>query len=367
MNIETIRDYCLSLPGTTEDCAFGPENILFRICNKIFACIDTERPYLVVLKCEPDKAVSLRDAYHGITPAWHWNKRHWNDVRLDADVENALILQLIDHSYAEVVRSLPQKTLYNFPDLPEGWTHRHLPQTDSLMNDLHETSPTAEKGRYELLTTDFQTAGRGQRGTSWESEAEKNLLLGFRFSPDGVKASQQFLISEVVALAACRALRKYAGTFIEIKWPNDIYFENKKIAGMLIDHTICGTEISTTFVGIGINVNQESFLGNAPNPISLRQILKKEVDRAAVLRNFLKFTTEGLKVLKEGNTEKITHDYQASLYRRKGMHIYKDAQGPFKAHLESVADDGTLLLRDEQGNLRSYAFKEVEFIIRLIN
>ncbi len=363
MNIETIRDHCLSLPGVTEDCAFGPENILFRICDKIFACIDTERPYLVVLKCEPDKAIELRDAYNGITPAWHWNKKYWNDVRFDADVEDDRILQLVNHSYEEVVRKLPKKTLYNFPDLPEGWTHRHLPQTDSLMNDLHEASSMQEKGRYELLTADFQTAGRGQRGTTWESEAGKNLLLGFRFSPTGVKASQQFLISEVVALAACRALRKYAGTDVTIKWPNDIYFRDKKIAGMLIDHTICGTEIASTFVGIGINVNQENFFGDAPNPISLRQILGKEVDRAAILRNFLKFTTEGLKVLGEGKSEEITHDYHAALYRLKGMHIFRDVQGVFKARLEKVADDGTLLLRDNQDKLRRYAFKEVAFVI----
>ncbi len=364
MNIETIRDYCLSLPGVTEDCAFGPENILFRICNKIFACIDTERPYLVVLKCHPDKAIELRDAYNGIAPAWHWNKRHWNDVRLDADVESKVIIQLIDHSYAEVVHTLPKKTLYNFPDLPKGWTHCHLPQTDSLMNDLHAASVSIEEGGYQLLTTDFQTAGRGQRGTSWESENGKNLLLGFRFSPTGVKASQQFLISEVVALAACRTLRKYAGAEVTIKWPNDIYFGNKKLAGMLIDHTICGADIASTFVGIGINVNQESFLSNAPNPISLRQILGKEVDRAAVLRNFLKFTTEGMNALKRGETESISRHYHAALYRSKGHHIFKDAEGAFKAKIQCVADNGTLMLRDEQDNLRCYTFKEIEFLIR---
>ena len=119
MNIEDIRLYCLSKPGVSEDCAFGPQTILFRLCGKIFACVDLNRPNLVVCKSEEDTAEKLRMHYRGINGAWHWNKRYWNEVDLDADVSDKMILELVDTSYRLVCSHLPKKTLFNFPDLPE--------------------------------------------------------------------------------------------------------------------------------------------------------------------------------------------------------------------------------------------------------
>lgn len=109
MDIETIRTYCLSKPLATEDTAFGPEGILFRVYNKIFAYLDLERPDLVVLKCDPDYAIELRDAYSGIQGAWHWNKKYWNEVRFETDVPDQLILSLIDHSLSEVLKKLSKR------------------------------------------------------------------------------------------------------------------------------------------------------------------------------------------------------------------------------------------------------------------
>lgn len=109
MDIEIIRNYCLSKPLATEDSAFGPEGVLFRVYNKIFAYLDLERPELVVLKCDPDYAIELRDRYAGIQGAWHWNKRYWNDVRFNLDVPDQLILELIDHSLSEVLKKLPKR------------------------------------------------------------------------------------------------------------------------------------------------------------------------------------------------------------------------------------------------------------------
>lgn len=110
MNIERIREYCLSKPLATEDSAFGPEGVLFRVYGKIFAYLDLERPDLVVCKCAPDYAIDLRDKYNGICGAWHWNKRYWNEIHFDADVPEELILHLIDHSLSEVLKKLPKRT-----------------------------------------------------------------------------------------------------------------------------------------------------------------------------------------------------------------------------------------------------------------
>ena len=110
MNIEIIREYCLSKPLATEDTAFGPDTILFRVYDKIFACIDLERPDLVVVKCDAEYALSLREQYSGIRPAWHWNKRYWNELCFDCDVDDALIFRLIDLSLVELLKKLLKKT-----------------------------------------------------------------------------------------------------------------------------------------------------------------------------------------------------------------------------------------------------------------
>lgn len=109
MNIEIVRNYCLSKPLATEDSAFGPDGILFRVYNKIFAYLDLQSPDLVVLKCAPDYAIELRDKYNGIRGAWHWNKKYWNEVYFETDVPDQLIFELIDHSLNEVLKKLPKR------------------------------------------------------------------------------------------------------------------------------------------------------------------------------------------------------------------------------------------------------------------
>lgn len=361
MNIEQIRDYCLSKQLVTEDSAFGPEFLIYRFFNKIFLCIDLERPQLVAMKCDADYAVDLRDRYCGITGAWHWNKRSWNDVRLDEDVPDVVILGLIDHAYEQIRKSLPKKTLYNFPDLPEGWTHEHLAEVDSTMNYLRK-GEFVENG-FKLVTADFQTAGRGQRGTSWEADNARNLLFGFRFRPEGVRPDNQFLLSECLALAVATALTKYLGADIRIKWPNDIYYKDRKICGMLLEHDICETGILSTITGVGINVNQRSFSSDAPNPVSVYQVLNKEVDRAAVLRNVLKNFVHNYEMWRTGGDEKLQHAYFKNLYRSDGFYPYADAEGVFRAQILRVSPDGVLHLEDEEGKQREYVFKEVKFIL----
>ena len=109
MNIEALREYCLSLPQVTEDFPFDETTLVFRIGGKIFAMVDLERTEWFVLKCHPDYAVELRDRHPEIAPAWHMNKKHWNQVYLDRDVPEALIRSLIDHSYEEVYKKIPRK------------------------------------------------------------------------------------------------------------------------------------------------------------------------------------------------------------------------------------------------------------------
>lgn len=119
MNIEEIRDYCLSLPMVTEDMPFGEDYLVLRVCGKIFACIGFERPDYFVLKCNPEYALDLRDRYAEIEAAWHWNKRHWNQLNPRGSLTDDMVKSLIRHSYGEVVAKLTKKVKAEYPELLE--------------------------------------------------------------------------------------------------------------------------------------------------------------------------------------------------------------------------------------------------------
>lgn len=119
MNIETVREYCLSLPMTTEDMAFGPDILLFRVCNKIFACYSFVRENYFVLKADPDYCIDIRDRYPEIEPAWHWNKKYWNQMSLSGTLSDDLLKSLIRNSYAEVVKKLPGRLKKEHPEICE--------------------------------------------------------------------------------------------------------------------------------------------------------------------------------------------------------------------------------------------------------
>ena len=139
------------------------------------------------------------------------------------------------------------------------------------MLDLQQPPYANATAPFLLLTADYQTAGRGQRGTHWEAARGENLLFGIRLHPHAVRPSRQFLLSEVQALAVAETLEEIVGG-IRVKWPNDIYWLDTKICGMLLEHTLVGPQIDTTITGVGLNVNQVVFESDAPNPMSLRQI-----------------------------------------------------------------------------------------------
>ena len=132
-----------------------------------------------------------------------------------------------------------------------------------------------------VVQTDFQTAGKGQMGNSWESESGENLLFSMLLYPQRVPTDQLFLISQIVSIGLKKALDNYVDG-ITVKWPNDIYWNDKKLAGILIENSFQANKVKTV-VGIGLNVNQRKFVSNAPNPISLRQIVGKSINRAKLL------------------------------------------------------------------------------------
>lgn len=219
---------------------------------------------------------------------------------------------------------------------------------------------------YEVAVADFQTAGRGQKGNTWESEQGKNLLFSIFAHPHNIKVKEQFYISEAIALAVSDAViaaigPEFAGG-ISVKWSNDVYWKDFKMAGILIENTIQGDRILDTVAGVGLDVNQEVFLSDAPNPISLRNITGREFDRDALLTDIVERFIGYMERSSDNEKADVDRLYRERLYRREGYHPFRDAQGEFEACIEGIRPDGCLMLLTRIGEHRTYEFKQVQFI-----
>lgn len=239
----------------------------------------------------------------------------------------------------------------------------HISETNSTNNYMQTLCSKQKVDAFTTVVADFQTSGRGQRGNSWESEPCKNLLFSFVLFPEFLEARRQFLISQIVSLAIKEELETYT-TDVSIKWPNDIYWKEKKICGMLIENDLMGRYINQSIAGIGININQESFHSSAPNPVSLQQITGKQYDIFEILKNIMLRIQSYYSLLIRNETASITVHYEKSLFRKEGLHKYRDADGEFFARIVGVEPEGRLILEDEKQTKRGYMFKEVEYILK---
>lgn len=243
-------------------------------------------------------------------------------------------------------------------DLPQ-LIHRHeVTSTNIALREMIAADILPEGS---VLWADFQNAGRGQAGNQWESEVEKNLLFSIVLKPTILQAREQFLISQIAALSVKKTLDDYVND-ISIKWPNDIYWKDKKISGMLIENDLTGSFIYSSIIGIGINLNQELFCSDAPNPISLKQITGKNFDREEVLRQFVSHFYANYLLLLQEKREEIREAYRSMLYRKEGLHRYQDANGSFDAVIHGVEPTGHLLLQLRDKTIRRFAFKEVSYL-----
>lgn len=242
-----------------------------------------------------------------------------------------------------------------------------LNETDSTNRYLQQLCQEQGKEQIAEFTTvcaDYQTAGKGQRGNSWESSKGANLLFSFVCYPTFLPIRRQFVLSQLISLSIKETLDEYCND-ISIKWPNDIYWQEKKICGILIENDLEGSNIGKCICGIGLNINQECFLSDAPNPISLKMITGKVHEREIILKTILHRIEQNYQKLKnEPNyASELSMSYAKSLFRREGMHRYQDGNGVFNAQLIRVEADGRFVLLDENGDERSYLFKEVQYVL----
>lgn len=221
--------------------------------------------------------------------------------------------------------------------------------TNTLLKELLARGEWPEGETY--LYAGYQTAGRGQTGNGWESEKGKNLLCSILLPPN----KNLYLLNIAVSVAIVRMI----GEPLTIKWPNDMYYHDKKLAGILLENAIVGSEIKYTIAGIGLNVNQTAFVSDAPNPISLRQITGKEYDVDQMMNNLI----EAVEAVLNEPEEAIWQEYKAHLYRREGFWPFEDEKGEFDARIEDVLPTGELVLRDRDNKKRIYHFKQIRYVV----
>ena len=274
---------------------------------------------------------------------------------------------------------LPEQTLQNLESQNEHALYNKNKKAEKNGENTPDENASNKKvgladkraKEIQLVTTDYQTHGHGQVNTVWESARGENLLFSFLFRPERITAGEQFFLSEIACLAVAHTLDAYTEG-ISVKWPNDVYHHDRKICGMLLRHTLSGAQISATLVGIGLNLNQKQFVGDAPNPISLRQIIGRPVDREEVLCRFAHHFDRLLRAVtppdpneRLAQRQRLHREYLRRLYHRDGAHDYVDAASgeTFSAHIVDVAPTGQLTLRTTDGRLRHYHFKEVRFVV----
>jgi BirA family biotin operon repressor/biotin-[acetyl-CoA-carboxylase] ligase len=238
----------------------------------------------------------------------------------------------------------------------------HLTETESTNKFLQMLSETESIASGSIVLADFQTAGRGQGGNSWESETGENLTFSILFRPADVPANRSFVLSETVALSVKYTLDRYIPD-VSVKWPNDIYCKDGKIAGILIENIIQQGKIIQSVIGIGMNINQTKFCSHASNAVSIARITGEHCDRMAVLDDFRRICAAQSVRVDNRCFDSIHRDYLRAVYRKDGFHQYADKNGVFEACIENIEPSGHLILRRTDGSRSRYTFKEVACII----
>ncbi|MBO7261395.1 MAG: biotin--[acetyl-CoA-carboxylase] ligase [Alistipes sp.] len=238
-----------------------------------------------------------------------------------------------------------------------------------MIHYIEQTTSTNDEARKECydhldaIWSEYQTSGRGQRGHSWHSAEGENVTFSVVLKPTFLPVVEQFLLSEVVALALVDTMAEY-GIECRIKWTNDLYAGDSKLAGVLIEHQLSTEGIVRTIVGIGLNINQREFPADLPNPTSMALLRSASFDRREVLERYMANLEAWYGRLLEGNKSAIEERYRELMYHLDEQHIYALASGEkFRAIIRGVRPSGELRLEHEDGTIREYAFKEVEFVL----
>ncbi len=229
--------------------------------------------------------------------------------------------------------------------------------TNSYLKDLSQGQLVSE-GFW--VQTQYQTSGRGQFGNRWEAAAGENLLFSFFLRPTFLKASQGFALNMSVCLAWKDVLQGLHPSFV-LKWPNDLLFKNHKVGGILIENTLNGSTLSSSIIGVGLNVNQRQFASAKAR--SLAEVLGKSIVPDVLALQFQKTFTKRYAELKRQPLSLLTNEYLKSLYGYQQEVLLQEGRHTYKGVVKGVSPEGYLQVHTQDGTQKSYAFKEVSFLL----
>lgn len=237
----------------------------------------------------------------------------------------------------------------------------YLNEIDSTNNFLKNLAKETDAKEGTAILADFQTGGRGQGSNNWYGKRGLNIAMSVLFYPK-VHVAEHFFLSEFISLAIIDTLNSYK-IGAKIKWPNDIYVQNKKIAGILIENHIQKDAINQTIAGIGLNVNEITFPEELPNPVSMKMILKHNLNRQIIVNNLIRNILMRYHQLKEGIFDSMHNDYNKKLYRAGILTGFKAGEISFTAEIKEVAQTGELILTNHRQEKNSYLFGEVQMVV----
>ena len=237
-----------------------------------------------------------------------------------------------------------------------------LDAIDSTNNYLKKMILHGGINDYTVVTAKFQTEGKGQLGTKWESEHSKNLICSVYKKNINIKVQDQFVISALVSLALVKTLRKINLSNLHIKWPNDIMSDNKKICGILIENIVMENYIKDIVIGIGLNVNQTIF-NNLPNATSIKNLIGTTCSIDEILEDLVRNLEYYFNKLDKSSINSIFKKYEDALFRINKPSTFKNLKGEvFSGYIKGVSRLGKLNIMLEDSLVKSYALKEISML-----
>lgn len=243
-----------------------------------------------------------------------------------------------------------------------GKSRIHYTEVDSTNEELKRLFSSKELENGTLLTADFQTGGKGQMGSNWESSYGKNFLGTFFLNPI-VPLSEVFVLNIIVSLALRETVAEFVKGKVEIKWPNDIVVNRNKIAGILIENKFKNNELVGSFLGIGLNLNQKSFQRFARSGTSIAKEVGCLVNQENIISRMCFHIQQFYSLYQLKGFETVNFIYQQDLYLKGEEHKFKIGKDTRYLTLQSVSKQGDLQLFNQFGKIEEFGLKKIQFLL----
>ena len=239
-------------------------------------------------------------------------------------------------------------------------TLKEVDSTNNFLKNILSNSKPLVEGT--VIMAESQYAGRGQQQNRWHSDPGKNLTFSLLLNPTFLEIKHQFDLTRAVSLGVYDGLNPLLGNALKIKWPNDIYYGDKKLGGMLIENLLHGSRIKQSVIGIGLNINQEDFPPSLPNATSVKQILHHDYDILPILSEICNNIEAWYLRLKAGQTALVRESYLNRLYWLNESHSFRSNGDVFEGTISNVKDNGVLVINNNFETELEFTFKQIEFI-----